>query len=93
MTRISPAVEADGLRVHCLESKEYAQAPEHIGQDVCWSLGFEHNPASLPVEIFHVIRKDDAGDLAARRQRDLKRITLRMARDWTRNRKPGFRVV
>jgi hypothetical protein len=40
-----------------------------------------------------VVRKDDAGDLAARRQRDLERVPLHLTRDRAGDSEACFRVV
>ncbi len=76
-----------------LEPEEHAEPFAHVGDDISWSLRLEYNSSSLPVEVFHVIREDNAGDRATRRQGDLERITFLVAGDWARNRETGFRII
>jgi len=68
------------------ESQEDSESFAHVGDDLYWSSCFEDNSPSLPIEIFHVVRQNNTGDLAAWRQLDLERVALLMAGDRARDR-------
>jgi hypothetical protein len=76
-----------------LEPEECSQSFADVADDFGGSLLFEHDSASVPVEILYVIGEDRARDPAASRQRHLKWITLHAAGNRTGDRETCFRIL
>jgi hypothetical protein len=81
------------LKVCWLQAKQHTEPLAYIDKDVSWSLRLEDNSASVPIEIFDVVRENNTGDLPARRQRDFKRVALRVTGNRACYGEARFRVV
>jgi len=72
------------------------QRPELFQNFICgFSRQFadELGLSNTPVEVFHLVGKNDSGELRSRRNRYLERISFDLARHWTHDRQSNLAVV
>ena len=76
-----------------LQPEQDAESLAYVGEGFGGRLRFKNDSASLPVEVLDVIGKDNAGDLVARRQRNLEWIPFHVTPDGAGNCQPRLRVI
>ena len=86
----SPSERCEALES---ETEQRPQALANVVENVGGRRSGKRCISRLPSEVLHVVGEHDPGDGAIVGQRDLERIALRMARDWTRNGELNFCVV